>query len=178
MKPFLIRLLIAASLVITTDFLIPNASAAGYVFNAAKRGFAANIAKNGFRREAMKREARFGKKAYFADTIKTARMEKPAVNSVLRFKKGKAFQKRVMDTRKMSTNEMKSVSGLKDMRGTVKHGVIGPKLGHRLGAVADREHKIINYRSAKDPRGTNYAIPAADANRKSIINLDGIRYLH
>jgi hypothetical protein len=75
------------------------------------------------------------------------------------FRKGKNFNKRVLDTNSLSKDRMKDISGLKDLRGTMKKKVIGPKLGHRLGRYAARKNTVIRYRSARYKNGINYFIP-------------------
>jgi hypothetical protein len=90
--------------------------------------------------------------------IKTALKEKPKADTVVLFRKSKTFNRRILDTSKMSSNRLKKISRLKDMRGTMRKGVIGPKLGHKIGNYAERKNLIIKYKSARCKNCTNYAV--------------------
>jgi hypothetical protein len=139
----------------------PCVAEAGLLYHAAKRSTAQSIFKGGFKKSLMNRKARFGPGVYLSKTRKTALSEKPSAQSVLSFNKGKGFDRKVLDTRGMSSEQFKRKFGVKDMRGAVKKGVVGPKLAHRIGDFAGRHRKIVSYRSARDPKGTNYITPSA-----------------
>jgi len=139
--------------------LIAQPSEAGFLYHATKRAAAKKIAKSGFSKSFMNPRARFGAKAYVSARPSTALLERRGANSVVRFKTSNKFKKHIMDTRKMKIKELKKASGLKDMRGSVKKRVIGPKLGKRLGIKAEKNNSVILYRSAKKPHAINYAIP-------------------
>ena len=45
-----------------------------------------------------------------------------------------------------------------DLRGTYRNGVVGPKIGRRVGRQAGKEGKVVQYRSARNG-GSNYFVP-------------------
>jgi hypothetical protein len=65
----------------------------------------------------------------------------------------------------MNTRELKSLVGEGDARGMVKNRIIGPELGQRIGSIASRNGKVVDFRSARVGDGTNSFIPA-NVNRK------------
>ena len=126
---------------------------------ATSKAAARKILKGGFNPSKMKAGDRFGKAAYMSSSARTALKEKPKAGAVVRFKESKYFQKYILDVRNPKPAQVKSITGAKDLRGMVHKRVIGSKLGHRLASVASKEGKSIKYRSARDPKGTNIAIP-------------------
>jgi len=168
------RAILVIAIVSLVAFSGAQSAEAGFLYHATKRAAAERIARNGFTKSLMNPKARFGAKAYASSRPTTALLERPGSNAVLRFKTSKNFNKHLMDTRKMKTAELKNASGLKDMRGAVKNGVISPKLGQRLGKSAEKSNKIITYRSARNPRATNYALPEGVYRNSRMIKPDGI----
>ena len=132
---------------------------ARFLFHATRKAFAPKIAKGGFKAAKMNPRARFGRQIYFADKAKTAMKEKPSADALMRFRKSRLFEKRILDTTQFSKSSLKRISGLKDMRGTVRNGVIGPKLGHKIGEYAGKTQLIVKYRSARYKAGKVYALP-------------------
>jgi hypothetical protein len=131
---------------------------ARFLIHATRKAFAPKIAKAGFKTARMDPTARFGRKIYFADKAKTAIKEKPSADALMRFRKSRLFEKRILDTTQFSTSRLRRISGLKDMRGTVKNSVIGPKLGHKIGDYGGKNQLIVKYRSARYKAGKDYAL--------------------
>lgn len=132
---------------------------ARFLFHATRGAFVTKITKNGFKVRRMNAKARFGKKEYFSNDLRTALKEKPKANAAILFRKSRTFNNRILDTTHMNTNKLRSISGLKNMRGTVKHRVLGPKIGRRIGRYADRNNMVVKYKSARYKDGINYAVP-------------------
>ncbi len=145
----------------------PSDTYAGLLFHAASRRAAQGIFKSGFNKGFMHRQSRFGSGAYLSKGRHTALSERPGAQSIVSFKTGKGFDRKVLDTRSMPTKEMKTQFHIKDMRGAVKKDVIGPKAGRKIGAYASRNNKNVAFRSAKDPEGTNLFIPKETYSRSS-----------
>ena len=139
--------------------MVPGVANAKYLVHATKRAFVPKIMKNGLSKYKMKSGARLGKGRYFGADIKTAVKEKPKADAAILFKKSRMFNKNILDTTHMSNKKLKTISGLKDMRGTVKNGVLGPKIGHKVSNYANKNRLIVKYNSARLKRGTNYTIP-------------------
>lgn len=159
MRTKLKKIFAILNLIVFLWFGLLDVAEARFLAHATRRALAPKIFKKGFSVSKMNPKARFGGNIYFSKNIKTALKEKPHAQSVLLFKKGRSFNNRLLDTRKMTGKRLRVISRLKDMRGTVKKGVIGPKIGHKIANFASRNNKIIAYRSARYARGTNYAIP-------------------
>jgi hypothetical protein len=139
--------------------MIPEVANAKFLVHATRKAFAPKIMKNGLSTYKMKPNARLGRKEYFANDLRTALKEKPKANAAILFRKSRTFNNRILDTTHMNTNKLRNISGLKDMRGTVKHRVLGPKIGHRIGRYADRNNMVVKYKSARYTDGINYAVP-------------------
>jgi hypothetical protein len=156
---------VCVSLVVCLTLLLvlfaPCVAEAGLLYHAASRSTAQSIFKGGFNKRLMNPKARFGPGVYLSQTRNTALSERPAAQSVLSFNKGKGFDRKVLDTRRMSSRQLKEKFRVKDMRGNVKKGVIGKKLAHRIGDFASQHKKIVSYRSARDLKGTNYMMPGS-----------------
>lgn len=139
--------------------VLTNVAEAGLLYHAAKRGVGNRITTSGFSKKAMNPNARFGKGPYFGNSAKTALKERPKAGSLAVFRKSEHFNRKILDTRKLPFKKLERLGRLRDGRGAVKKGIIGPKLGHRLGNYASRNNKIIAYNSVKALGGTNYFIP-------------------
>ena len=138
----------------------PSLADAKFLIHATKGRFVPKIIKNGLKNPKMNPKARIGKQErYFGDNLKTAMKEKPRADAAILFRKSRTFNNRILDTTRMTNNRLKSVSGLRDMRGTVKKGVLGPKIGQRIGRYANEKNLIVKYKSARYRKGVNYAIP-------------------
>lgn len=139
--------------------MIPEVANAKFLVHATRRAFVPKIMKSGLAKGKMKPTARIGRERYFGGNMKTALKEKPKADAAILFRKSRMFNKRVLDTTHMSNNKLRAISGLKDMRGAVKNGVPGPKIGHRIGNYANKNRLIVKYNSARNKTGINYAIP-------------------
>ena len=144
-------------MVCLTGFAVP---AEANLFHVTQRAARKRIMKKGFSKAKMRSNARYGKGVYLADKKKTAISEVPKAQEVIRFKESKYLKKNTIDMRKPTPAKIRKVVPEKDLRGDVKKGVIGPKLGKKLGRAAGKKGKVIRYRSAKDPNGSNVVIPA------------------
>jgi hypothetical protein len=153
--------------IIMSSMFCADFAEAGLLFHAAKRSAAQSIFKGGFRKSLMKRQARFGPGVYLSKGKSTALSERPGAQSILSFKKSKGFDRRVLDTRSLSPSQLKSKFHINDMRGSVKNGVIGPKLGNKIGSFAANSNKIVAFKSARDAKGANYLIPKKMYSAKS-----------
>lgn len=147
------------SLLLVAIISFPCRVEGGFAFNAAKKSFARRIFSSGFNLKKMSHSARYGKGVYLAKTKVTALKEKPSANAINVFKYPKSLEKKSIDTTRMSNTELKSFAGDKDLRGNIRKGIIGPRLGHKIGKEAAIKNKAVIYRSAKDPRHKNIFIP-------------------
>jgi len=132
---------------------------AGLLFHATKRAIAKRILRRGFNPARMSKRARFGRGGYLSRKNATALKEKPEADAVVVFEEKKAMKAREFNVNRVSTKEIKKISGDKDLRGNIRNGVIGPDLGRKIGRWAERNGKIVIYKSAKDPKSTNVFIP-------------------
>lgn len=144
--------------------LIPIRSEAGWLFHATKRAAANRIFTKGFSNR-MNPAARFGRGLYFSKSPVTAFKEKPLSNALVVSRESKMLKGNVINTKRMSTTEIKKFSGDKDLRGKIHNGIIGPKLGHEIGSKAGTQGKAVAYQSAKDLRGSNLYIPGSVYNK-------------
>lgn len=130
-----------------------------FLFHATRRAVAKRIMKQGFSKAQMRTSARFGKGVYASTKKKTALAEGRGANTAIRLKGSKYIKRNSIDLSSPTPAKLKKVSGKQDLRGSVKKGVIGPKLGRKLGKAASEKGKVIKYRSARNPKGTNIFIP-------------------
>lgn len=168
------RLYIGMSIVLLALFISVQAAEAGFLYHATSKAAAKRIARNGFSKSHLNPNGRFGAKAYVASRPSTALRERPGADAILRFKSNGNFNKNIIDTRKMKTADLKTISGRNDMRGTRKHNIIGPKIGRDIGKKAEKSNSIIAYRSAKNPHSTNYAIPEKSYKNSAMLKPDKI----
>ncbi len=138
----------------------PCITDAGWLFHAAKRSASKKILKRGFSPKKMNRKERFGKGAYLSKSKKTSLKEKPNADAVVTVKDSRMLKKKTIDLKKTPKEEIKALSGDRDLRGNIRNGVIGPDLGKKIGRKAGKSGKVIIYKSAKDLKGTNVFIPA------------------
>jgi hypothetical protein len=106
---------------------------------------------------------RVGKKSvYFSLSKKGARKEKPGAKVMLEGRFSRSAWKNRIQTHRMNSKQLKKYSGLKDMRGTTKKGVMGPKLGNAVWKKAKKDGHMVQYRArgAKKRAWTNVAVPA------------------
>lgn len=161
--------------VLTFSLALPacplQAEAGGAVkaFHATRRSVSKKVVREGFRPSRARRGGRFGRSIYVSLSKRRAKSERGLKRpGVVRTSISRRRWDRRMETRSMSTEQLRKASGLRDMRGTIKSGVIGPKLGGRLRTAAARQGRIISYR----PRGSgkyaraNVAIPVELFNKK------------
>lgn len=128
-------------------------------YHGTTRTAARGIQNKGFDITKMRASARFGKGSYVSLRPQTALKERPHAEALVRMKASNYFKAHSLDLSRPKPTQIKRITGRKDLRGTIHKRVIGPKLGHRLGRVAAQEGKVIKYRSARDPKGTNVFIP-------------------
>lgn len=138
----------------------PKAAFSAFLYHATTKSIARRIMAKGINPAKFNRKARFGKMFYSAKRPSTAVAEKGSKSSLIRIKTSKNLVRNSWDLRKPTPNRLRKYAGNKDLRGTVKRGVIGPKLGQKIGKMANRKKKAILYRSAKNG-GTNIAVPAS-----------------
>lgn len=146
--------------------MVPAVAEAGLWFHATKKAAAGRIMRSGLSVRKMSAKSRFGRGEYASKTMSTALREKPKAQSVVVFRANRGLKPRLVDLRRASPSRLKALSGARDLRGTVKKRIIGPKLGRKLGRNAGREGKAVLYRSAKDPRKTNLFIPRQTGRRE------------
>ena len=137
-------------------------SKAKAIYHGTRSAVARKVARSG--RVSMKharKSARFGKGAYFSTSKAGARREAGKRATLLRARVRSRGARRVIDTRKMSKGQLKRYSGVKDLRGTMKRGVIGPKLGRALGKRAGKDGSGLLYRpKAGKGMHANLVVPA------------------
>jgi hypothetical protein len=136
-----------------------EAWAGKYLFHATRKAVAAKIAQGGFSVKKMQAGARFGRGVYLSGSQATARAEKSVADAMVRAQKGKGFQQRVLDLSRPNAYKLRAFSAGGDLRGAVKHNIIGPKIGHKIGHQAEKAGRIIRYQSARKPGGSNYFVP-------------------
>jgi len=130
-----------------------------FLFHATRKAAAKRIMASGFGKARMKTSARMGKGVYAAERRATALKELPKANAVVRMREGTYLKKNTIELRRPAPDKLKQIVGERDLRGTVKRGVIGPRLGHEIGRTAGKNGKAIRYTSARDARGANIFIP-------------------
>jgi len=136
---------------------LPEASAS--LFHATSKAAARRIIRKGFSRAKMRASARFGKGIYVSTRKKTALREARKVGAVIKFKGTKYLRRNTIDLSKPTPSRLRRLTGSRDLRGSVKRGIIGPKLGRRLGRVTGKKGKAIRFRSVKVPKESNIFIP-------------------
>jgi len=135
-------------------------------FHATRRALAQKIISRGINPARFKATARFGRGLYLARKPSTALAETGKRNAVIRMRGRKGMSKRGLDLRNPTKENLRPLVGKKyDLRGKVKQGVIGPRLGHVLGKKSASQGKSIQYRSAKDG-GANLFVPKALVTQK------------
>lgn len=140
--------------------VISPPDAYSFAYHATTNAFAKRIMKRGITTSKFYSKARFGKKFYVSTRPGTALTEKGQRSSLIRMKTSKHLTQNSWDLRRPNPGRLRSYVGNTDLRGTVKNGVIGPKLGHRIGKLANQQGKAIKYRSVKNG-GTNIAVPGS-----------------
>ena len=134
------------------------APAQAWWYHATRRAAAKNIMAQGVNPAKFRGSSRFGPGLYLSRRAGTARAEKGAGSTVLRFQGSRELERRTLDLRRPTTQTLRAHVGGMDLRGTVKKGVIGPKLGRQLGRQAAAHGQAIQFRSAKNG-GSNLVIP-------------------
>ncbi|MFH1148101.1 MAG: hypothetical protein V1736_10400 [Pseudomonadota bacterium] len=156
MKKPLGILLVATFLCLSS---VPDCLARPFLFHATGKALARKIAAKGFSIRKMQGRSRFGRGLYLAHSPKTAMMERKGANSLLRVRSKKAMTRSSLNLTHPTPKGIRTLVGVRDLRGATKKGIIGPKLGHRLGRYAGKTGKPIRYRSAKNSKGANLFIP-------------------
>ncbi len=139
--------------------LMPSLSEAGLLFHATKKAAARKIIQKGFSTKAMRAETRFGKGLYLSSSKKVALKEKPKAETVVILRDTRLLQKYSIDTRKLSKEQLKKISGDLDLRRNLRRGTIGPDLGKKIGTKAGKSGNVIIYHSARSKQGFNVFIP-------------------
>lgn len=138
------------------------------LFHATKKAFAQKIRAKGLSPWKGKAGSRFGGSGFYAaGSAKTALKEKKGADAVIRLKTTKNFESRITNITRPNSKRIRALTNVKDMRGSVNKGIIGPKLGHKLGRQANRTGRVLRYLSAKDPGGVNYFIPRSVMKRNA-----------
>lgn len=140
--------------------LLAPSPAEAWLFHATSRRAAQRILIKGIKPSYFRGKARFGKGFYSSRRRATALSEKGKASSVVRFKESKKLKANTWDLRHPSIERLRRLLAPKkvEFRGTVKRGMVGPKLGRQLGRQAGKKGKAIQYRSVRDG-GTNVVIP-------------------
>lgn len=149
-----------ATFLIAAVWIINPPCATASVYHATTNAFARRISAKGINPAKFRGRARFGKKFYVSTKPSTALAEKGSRSKLIRMKTSKYLKKNSWDLRRPNPKNLRPYIGKRDFRGTVKRGVIGPKLGHKIGRLADQKGKAIRYRSVKNG-GTNIAVPGS-----------------
>jgi hypothetical protein len=158
--------------------LSPCTVDAGILWHATKRSLAKKIFTRGFSNKLMSPKARFGKGIYFGKSKITALKEKPKAGAVLRFRESKTLKNSSINLTHTTNTRLKALSGDTNLKGNIHNGLIGPDLGRKIGKYAARTDKSIIYKSAKDPKGTNFFIPSKVYQKHPyIIRKQGIDYV-
>jgi hypothetical protein len=149
-----------AILVELIPWMIFPSDASSFAYHATTKAAARHIMKKGIVPRYFHSHARFGKKFYMSSRPKTALAESGKRSKLLQIRTSKYLDRNALDLRKPGLRKLRSYIGNMDLRGTFKNGIIGPKLGHRIGKLADRHGMVIKYRSVKTG-GTNIAVPSS-----------------
>ncbi len=136
----------------------PTVTEAKWLYHATKRSAAQKILRGGFSVKKMKPTTRFGKGVYTSESKSLALKEKPASDSVVVLKDTKRLWKYAIDTSRLTKDKLKRLSGDLDLRGNIRRGIIGPKLGRQVGKAASKTGNIVVYKSARG-EGKNIFIP-------------------
>lgn len=151
--PFLLSSLLLAFLLLTW-----TSPAAAFWYHATRRAAAKSILAQGVNPAKLRSGSRFGPGLYLSRRPSTALAEKGAGSAVVRFRGSRALEARTLDLSRPSPKQLKAQLGEVNLRGTVKKGVIGPKLGRQLGREAGFRGQAIQFRSAQTG-GRNLVIP-------------------
>jgi hypothetical protein len=146
------------------------ASKGRMLYHATSRAVAKKLGRSGrLSMHHARKTARFGKAAYFSTSKTGARREVGKRAVMLKSRVRSGARSKIIDTRKMSTAQLKRYSGRTSMRGTMKRGVIGPKLGRAIGKRAGREGKALRVRpKAGKGKWSNVVVPARVYRRRLI----------
>ncbi len=141
------------------------------VYHATKKAYQ-GIAKSGRLDMGRARMGRVGKSAYFSLSKKGALRERPNAKAVWKGRISRGAWKKRVDTRRMKAKQLKEYSGLKDLRGTRRNGVMNKKLGTAVWKRAQSEGRIVVYkgRGAKKRAWSNVAVPAQVYDRRSAVS--------
>jgi hypothetical protein len=150
---------ITAILLTVGLLIIPPIAEAGLLFHATKRAAARKIMQKGFSTRLMRAETRFGRGVYTASSKSLALKEKPKAETVVVLRGARSLQKYSLDTRKLSKEQLKRMTGDLDLRGNLRRGTIGPDLGRKIGTKTGKSGNVIIYRSARSKHGFNVFIP-------------------
>lgn len=149
-----------AVLILVASWLAAPPIAYPSVYHAAPKAVAKRIMQNGINPAKFHSQARFGKKLYAAQRPSTALAEKGRKHVLIKMETSKYLNKNTWDLRRPSPQLLRRYVDKTDLRGTVKRGVIGPKLGQQIGKAANTKGKAIKYRSVKSG-GSNIAVPGS-----------------
>lgn len=138
---------------------IISPSAEAFFYHATSKAAAKRIMTRGLNPARFKARTRFGKGLYLSRKISTALAEKGKKSAVIRMKPSQYLKRNILDLRNPTKEKLRSLLGRKiNLRGRLKKWIIEPKLGRKLGRIAAKKGKAIQYRSVKTGR-TNLMIP-------------------
>jgi hypothetical protein len=152
-------LLVRTAALLCSLILTLSPAAEAFFYHATRRAAAKRIMARGLNPAKFKAGARFGKGLYLSRKIPTTLAEKGKKSTVIRMKPSRYLEKNILDLRNPTRKKLRSLFGPKiNLRGRLKKWIIGPKLGRRLGTIAGKKGKVIQYRSVKTG-GTNLIVP-------------------
>jgi hypothetical protein len=153
------KIVIALAGVIFFNTIFGISPCEAFLFHATKKAAARKIMQKGFSKAKMNPTARFGKGIYTSTNKKTAISEVGRSDAVIRMGKSKYMKKNTINMLNPNPNKIRNTVTYKDLRGTVKNKIIGPKLGREMGKSAGKQGKAIRYRSIKNPKTSNVFVP-------------------
>jgi hypothetical protein len=136
----------------------PFDAEAKFFFHATKKAAAKKIMAKGFSLRKANPKARYGSGGYLAESKKLALRERPTADAIVKFKDTQLLRRNIISTRKLSSQQLKKISGDRDLRGNIHHHVISGDLAKKMGKASGRRAKVIAYPSARG-KGENIFIP-------------------
>jgi len=135
------------------------------LYHAVEQSLAKRVIKQGINPAKLKLGSRFGKGFYLSRQPSTALAEKGSRSAVIRFRESSMIKNKAINMKKPNRELMQKFLGKNyDLRGAYKNNVIGPKAGRKIGSIAGRSGRPIQYRSVKNGK-TNVAIPVKALNQ-------------
>lgn len=136
-----------------------SADSEAFWFHTTRKAIAKRIMTRGINPAKFSSKARFGKGFYASRKPTTALAEKGKNSAVIRVRESAYAKKNTLNIMNPSSKRLHSLVGEKvDLRGTLRNGVVGQKIGRRVGRLAGKEGTVVQYRSARNG-GSNYFVP-------------------